>query len=194
MEWVTIPFSGGSCRPRDQTRCSHTAGRFFTPEPPGKPLIVAYSCVTSYTPHLNHAKQVLTAGIPGPWGWRRGQPRGPQPLCVLLQWNFPLLMLVWKLAPALCCGNTVVLKPAEQTPLTALYLGSLIKEVRRPRRKCSMLSGTFPLPGARLPPEMSLPCRAGPCVPAPAGSRLSGTGMPPGFTWQLLLPAPACGC
>uniref|UniRef100_A0A4W2CC08 Aldehyde dehydrogenase 1A1 n=1 Tax=Bos indicus x Bos taurus TaxID=30522 RepID=A0A4W2CC08_BOBOX len=44
-------------------------------------------------------------------------------------WNFPLLMLVWKLAPALCCGNTVVLKPAEQTPLTALYLGSLIKEV-----------------------------------------------------------------
>ncbi|XP_011812880.1 PREDICTED: aldehyde dehydrogenase family 1 member A3 isoform X2 [Colobus angolensis palliatus] len=44
-------------------------------------------------------------------------------------WNFPLLMLVWKLAPALCCGNTMVLKPAEQTPLTALYLGSLIKEV-----------------------------------------------------------------
>ncbi|XP_073083085.1 retinaldehyde dehydrogenase 3 isoform X2 [Manis javanica] len=44
-------------------------------------------------------------------------------------WNFPLLMLVWKLAPALCCGNTVVVKPAEQTPLTALYLGSLVKEV-----------------------------------------------------------------
>ena len=39
-------------------------------------------------------------------------------------------MLAWKLAPALCCGNTVVLKPAEQTPLTALYLASLIKEVR----------------------------------------------------------------
>lgn len=44
-------------------------------------------------------------------------------------------MLAWKLAPALCCGNTVVLKPAEQTPLTALYLGSLIKEVRRLKRR-----------------------------------------------------------
>ena len=58
-------------------------------------------------------------------------------------------MLVWKLAPALCCGNTVVVKPAEQTPLTALYLGSLIKEVRRPKRKYSVSSITFPLPGTR---------------------------------------------
>lgn len=51
---------------------------------------------------------------------------------VFLQWNFPLLMLVWKMAPALCCGNTLVIKPAEQTPLTSLYVGSLIKEVRKP--------------------------------------------------------------
>lgn len=47
-----------------------------------------------------------------------------------LQWNFPLLMFAWKIAPALCCGNTVVIKPAEQTPLSALYMGALIKEVR----------------------------------------------------------------
>lgn len=45
------------------------------------------------------------------------------------QWNFPLLMFMWKIAPALSCGNTVVIKPAEQTPLTALHVGSLIKEV-----------------------------------------------------------------
>jgi len=38
-------------------------------------------------------------------------------------------MFIWKIAPALCCGNTVVVKPAEQTPLSALYMGSLIKEV-----------------------------------------------------------------
>ena len=44
-------------------------------------------------------------------------------------WNFPLLMVSLKLGPALACGNVVVLKPAEQTPLTALYLGSLLKEV-----------------------------------------------------------------
>lgn len=51
-------------------------------------------------------------------------------MCVS-QWNFPLLMFTWKIAPALCCGNTVVIKPAEQTPLTALHMGALIKEVRR---------------------------------------------------------------
>ena len=47
----------------------------------------------------------------------------PQPLGVagqVIPWNFPLLMLAWKIAPALACGNTVVLKPAETTPLTAL--------------------------------------------------------------------------
>ncbi len=49
---------------------------------------------------------------------------------VYLQWNFPLLMLMWKIAPALACGNTVVIKPAEQTPLTALHAGALVKEVR----------------------------------------------------------------
>uniref|UniRef100_A0A9L0JL50 Aldehyde dehydrogenase 1 family member A2 n=1 Tax=Equus asinus TaxID=9793 RepID=A0A9L0JL50_EQUAS len=47
----------------------------------------------------------------------------------IIPWNFPLLMFAWKIAPALCCGNTVVVKPAEQTPLSALYMGALIKEV-----------------------------------------------------------------
>ncbi|KAI4879280.1 hypothetical protein NFI96_011627 [Prochilodus magdalenae] len=47
----------------------------------------------------------------------------------IIPWNFPLLMFMWKIAPALCCGNTVVIKPAEQTPLTALHVGALIKEV-----------------------------------------------------------------
>lgn len=45
------------------------------------------------------------------------------------QWNFPVMMFAWKIAPALCCGNTVVIKPAEQTPLSALHMAALIKEV-----------------------------------------------------------------
>lgn len=49
-----------------------------------------------------------------------------------LQWNFPLLMQAWKLGPALATGNTVVMKVAEQTPLTALYVASLVKEVPSP--------------------------------------------------------------
>ncbi|XP_029353383.1 retinal dehydrogenase 2 isoform X2 [Echeneis naucrates] len=47
----------------------------------------------------------------------------------IIPWNFPLMMTIWKLAPALASGNTVVLKPAEQTPLTCLYIAALIREV-----------------------------------------------------------------
>ncbi|XP_038606084.1 retinal dehydrogenase 2 isoform X2 [Tachyglossus aculeatus] len=47
----------------------------------------------------------------------------------IIPWNFPLLMFAWKIAPALCCGNTVVIKPAEQTPLSALHMGALVREV-----------------------------------------------------------------
>lgn len=54
------------------------------------------------------------------------------------QWNFPLLMFAWKIAPALCCGNTVVIKPAEQTPLTALHMGALIKEVSPEQLEASL--------------------------------------------------------
>ncbi|EPY82804.1 aldehyde dehydrogenase family 1 member A3 [Camelus ferus] len=68
----------------------------------------------------------------------------------ILAWNFPLLMLVWKLAPALCCGNTVVVKPAEQTPLTALYLGSLIKEVGFPPGVVNIVPGFGPTVGAAI--------------------------------------------
>jgi aldehyde dehydrogenase (NAD+) len=48
----------------------------------------------------------------------------------IIPWNFPLLMFAWKVGPALACGNTVVLKTAEQTPLSALYVASLLYEVR----------------------------------------------------------------
>ena len=54
--------------------------------------------------------------------------RSPRPLGVAAQiipWNFPLLMLSWKIAPALACGNTVVLKPAETTPLTAMLFAEI---------------------------------------------------------------------
>lgn len=46
----------------------------------------------------------------------------------IIPWNYPIMMVAWKFGPALTCGNTIVLKPAEQTPLTALYIASLIKE------------------------------------------------------------------
>jgi len=50
----------------------------------------------------------------------------------IIPWNFPLLMLAWKIAPALATGNTVVLKPAEFTPLTALLFAEICQEVALP--------------------------------------------------------------
>ena len=47
----------------------------------------------------------------------------------IIPWNFLLLMYAWKIGPALACGNTVVLKTAEQTPLSALYVSKLFHEV-----------------------------------------------------------------
>jgi acyl-CoA reductase-like NAD-dependent aldehyde dehydrogenase len=58
--------------------------------------------------------------------------RDPKPVGVcgqIIPWNFPLLMMAWKLAPALACGNTCVLKPAETTPLTALRLAEIFEEI-----------------------------------------------------------------
>ena len=50
----------------------------------------------------------------------------------IIPWNFPLLMAAWKLAPALACGNTVVLEPAETTPLTALHLAQILEQAELP--------------------------------------------------------------
>jgi aldehyde dehydrogenase (NAD+) len=68
----------------------------------------------------------------------------PRPLGVagqVIPWNFPLLMAAWKIAPALACGNTVVLKPAETTPLTALVLAEIIAEADLPPGVVNVLAG-----------------------------------------------------
>ena len=67
----------------------------------------------------------------------------------LFPWNVPLLMAAWKLAPALACGNTVVLKPAETTPLTALLLAQIIQECDLPPGVVNIVTGAGPT-GAAL--------------------------------------------
>ncbi len=62
----------------------------------------------------------------------------------IIPWNFPLLMAAWKLGPALACGNTLVLKPAEQTPLTALRLGELVLEAGFPEGVVNIVTGFGP--------------------------------------------------
>ncbi len=70
---------------------------------------------------------------------RRVAPRGV--VGQIIPWNFPLLMAAWKLAPALATGNTVVLKPAETTPLTALLLGQLMQDVGLPDGVVNIITG-----------------------------------------------------
>ena len=68
----------------------------------------------------------------------------PRPLGVagqVIPWNFPLLMAAWKIAPALACGNTVVLKPAETTPLTALVLAEIIQQADLPPGVVNIIPG-----------------------------------------------------
>ncbi|MEC9052544.1 MAG: aldehyde dehydrogenase family protein, partial [Actinomycetota bacterium] len=69
---------------------------------------------------------------------------GTTPLGVagqVIPWNFPLLMLAWKVAPALACGNTVVLKPAETTPLTALLFAEICQQADLPPGVVNILTG-----------------------------------------------------
>jgi aldehyde dehydrogenase (NAD+) len=70
---------------------------------------------------------------------RRAQPLGVAGQ--IIPWNFPLLMAAWKIAPALACGNTVVLKPAETTPLTALLLAELIADAGLPPGVVNIITG-----------------------------------------------------
>ncbi|MFJ9032230.1 aldehyde dehydrogenase family protein [Streptomyces sp. NPDC102274] len=69
---------------------------------------------------------------------------GPRPLGVagqIIPWNFPLLMLAWKIAPALATGNTVVLKPAETTPLSALFFADICRQAGLPKGVVNIVTG-----------------------------------------------------
>lgn len=73
-----------------------------------------------------------------------GYGKNPRPIGVagqVIPWNFPLLMLAWKVAPALACGNTVVLKPAETTPLTALLFAEVCQQAGLPRGVVNIVTG-----------------------------------------------------
>ncbi|XP_033634070.1 retinal dehydrogenase 2-like [Asterias rubens] len=74
----------------------------------------------------------------------------------IIPWNFPNEMMGWKLGPALCCGNTLVIKPAEQTPLSAIYMCSLIKEAGFPPGVVNLIPGFGPTAGAAISEHMDV--------------------------------------
>jgi len=69
---------------------------------------------------------------------------------LIIPWNYPLMLAAWKLAPALACGNTCLLKPAEQTPLTAVWLGRLLAEAGLPPGVVNILTGFGETAGAAI--------------------------------------------
>jgi aldehyde dehydrogenase (NAD+) len=103
------------------------------------PLVAAH-----FFHYAGWADKLEYAGF-GPASPRGGGPGGaPRPLGVAAQvipWNFPLLMLAWKIAPALACGNTVVLKPAETTPLTALLFAEICRQAELPPGVVNIVTG-----------------------------------------------------
>ncbi|KAB8142248.1 aldehyde dehydrogenase family protein [Chloroflexia bacterium SDU3-3] len=92
--------------------------------------------------------QSIPVSVPGQFVYTRREPMG---VCgAIIPWNFPLNMATWKTAPALAAGNTVVLKPAEQTPLTTLHLGRLALEAGIPPGVLNVVPGYGHTAGAAL--------------------------------------------
>ncbi len=96
----------------------------------------------------------IPVSIPNEMVYTLREPMGVVGL--ITPWNFPLLMAAWKLAPALACGNTVMLKPAEETPLSALRLGELMLEAGFPPGVVNILTGPGDPTGSAITAHMGV--------------------------------------
>lgn len=128
----------------------------------GMPLTVAHAIALPLTlgafryyagwSDKNHGRTIPISG--DYFCYTRHEPIG---VCgQITPWNFPLLMYAWKLAPALAMGNTVVLKPAEQTPLTAMRIGQLVVAAGFPPGVVNILPGFGPTAGAAIANHMDI--------------------------------------
>lgn len=88
------------------------------------------------------------------WGWVQKIPVGV--VCAVLPWNFPIAMLGWKVAPALATGNAMVIKPSEDSSLSALYFARLAKEAGVPDGIVNVIVGDGPNVGAALGKHMDI--------------------------------------
>ncbi len=121
----------------------------------GKPLAdsrdeanVVADCFEFYAGAVSkHHGETIPVGTPG-LDFTMREPVG---VCALIvPWNFPMMIAAWKLAPALACGNTVVLKPASYTPLTALLLGQVCTEAGIPDGVVNVITGPGGVVGSAL--------------------------------------------
>jgi aldehyde dehydrogenase (NAD+) len=128
----------------------------------GKPIADSLAAdlpltIACYRYYAGWADKITGQSLPlaGPYfSYTRHEPVGV--VGQIIPWNFPLLMQAWKWGPALACGNTVVLKPAEQTPLTALRVAQLAQEVGFPDGVINVVPGYGPTAGAALASHMDV--------------------------------------
>jgi acyl-CoA reductase-like NAD-dependent aldehyde dehydrogenase len=107
--------------------------------------------VENFEYFAGYATKIEGETIPVPGQMFNYTLREPIGVCgQIIPWNFPLLMAAWKLAPALAAGNTIVLKPAEQTPVNAMELGRLIQEAGFPDGVVNIIPGYGETAGAAL--------------------------------------------
>jgi acyl-CoA reductase-like NAD-dependent aldehyde dehydrogenase len=113
----------------------------------GKPIGIAQVVIAGVAEHFRYYAGWVTkiegetppVSIPGVFHYTLREPIG---VCALITpWNFPTTIASWKIAPALACGNTAVIKPAEQTPLTTLRLGELVQEAGIPDGVLNVVTG-----------------------------------------------------
>ena len=124
--------------------------------PPGKPYNVALTedlpeTITTFRYYAGWADKIFgqTIGTTHQkFAYTLRQPIGV--VAQIIPWNYPLSMAAWKLGPALACGNTIVLKPAEQTPLSALILAQLITQAGFPPGVVNVINGLGAEAGSAL--------------------------------------------
>jgi len=128
----------------------------------GKPYNMSYLADTAlsaghYRYYAGWADKIVGEVIPADgkiFSYTRHEPVG---VCAqIIPWNFPLLMQAWKLGPALAAGNTVVMKLAEETPLTGLHVADLIREAGFPEGVVNIIPGFGPTAGAALASHMDV--------------------------------------
>src|SRR4029450_3610463 len=147
---LEVRDSGGTIR---KTKSADVAGAMFT-----------FRTYAEFATRLPSELPLPFTVAPGPsHNYLRREPVG---VCAgIIPWNFPIQNAAWKLAPALAAGNTVVLKPAEQTPCTAVELAKLCTEAGVPDGVVNVLPGFGPAAGA-------------PLVTPPAVAQVPSTGSP----------------
>jgi acyl-CoA reductase-like NAD-dependent aldehyde dehydrogenase len=113
----------------------------------GKPIIESRnidipSVAETFFYYAGWCTKIEGETLPVPGNFLNYTLREPFGVCgIITPWNFPLLMIAWKIAPALACGNTVVVKPAEEAPLTGLRLGELCREAGFPDGVVNIVPG-----------------------------------------------------